>query len=106
MEVWEYEMTTTGAFAHLCEVMQNQGSIRDRRAISLVRKEICRLYDLVGAATAPKNPKLIGWRMADYTNETDSVDTARNWSCNVSVLPIFAGDPNTKLNAAPKSGGG
>lgn len=44
-------------------------------------------------------PKLIGWRMADYTNETDSIDTARNWSSNVSVLPIFDGDPNTKLVA-------
>ncbi|WP_213947963.1 hypothetical protein [Luteibacter sp. dw_328] len=46
-------------------------------------------------------PKLIGWRMADYTNETDSIDTARNWSSNVSVLPIFDGDPNTKLVATP-----
>jgi hypothetical protein len=45
-------------------------------------------------------PRLIGWRMADYTAETEDAETARNWSANVPVLPIFEGDPNTKLMAA------
>lgn len=45
----------------------------------------------------PKNPKLIGWRMADYTAETADPAQAQNWAANVSVLPIFEGDPNTKL---------
>lgn len=46
-------------------------------------------------------PKLIGWRMADYTAETSDPEKAKNWSSNVTVLPIFEGDPNTKLSAAP-----
>jgi hypothetical protein len=45
-------------------------------------------------------PKLIGWRMADYTAETADPEQAKNWSANVKVLPIFEGDPNTKLSEA------
>ncbi|KAF1008942.1 MAG: hypothetical protein GAK28_00574 [Luteibacter sp.] len=41
--------------------------------------------------------RLIGWRMADYTAETSDPATAKNWSANVPVLPIFEGDPNTKI---------
>lgn len=48
------------------------------------------------ASTAPK---LIGWRSADYTMETSDPDKAKNWSNNMEVLPIFEGDPNTKLPA-------
>jgi hypothetical protein len=60
--------------------------------------QIERLYRELGV-----QPKLIGWRMADYTNETASIETARNWSSNVAVLPIFEGDPNTKLMAASQA---
>lgn len=42
-------------------------------------------------------PKLLGWRMSDYTNETADVNVARNWCANVPISPIFEGDPNTKL---------
>jgi len=43
---------------------------------------------------------LIGWRMADYANETSDPKMAKNWSAHVDVFPIFEGDPNTRL-AAP-----
>jgi CubicO group peptidase (beta-lactamase class C family) len=58
-----------------------------------------------GHRVVPVEPKLIGWRTADYTHETDSVEMARNWSANVAVLPIFEGDPNTKIAASPSAGG-
>lgn len=44
-------------------------------------------------------PKLIGWRTADYTYETADPDKAKNWSANVAIVPIFEGDPNTMLSA-------
>ena len=44
--------------------------------------------------------KLIGWRTGDYLHETADRDKALNWIGNVEVLPIFEGDPNTKLQAA------
>lgn len=44
--------------------------------------------------------RLIGWRSADYTMETADPDMAKNWANNVDVLPIFEGDPNTKLVAS------
>lgn len=47
--------------------------------------------------------KLIGWRMADYTRETDDIEVARNWSNAVDVLPVFEGDVNTGLGV--KGGG-
>lgn len=49
-----------------------------------------------------QKPKLIGWRMADYTYETADRAVARGWACKVSVLPIFEGDPNTGLAARPE----
>lgn len=58
-----------------------------------------------GHRIVPVEPKLIGWRTADYTAETADPDKAKNWSSNVAVLPIFEGDPNTNLNAAPTGGG-
>ena len=45
-------------------------------------------------------PKLIGWRTADFLNETTDIKLARNWDVHYEVLPIFEGDPNTKLEAA------
>ena len=47
--------------------------------------------------------KLIGWRTENYLWETDDPDKARNWEPNIGVLPIFEGDPNTKLAAPPAS---
>lgn len=44
--------------------------------------------------------RLIGWRMADYTDETADPALAKNWATAVGVLPIFEGDVNTKLIAA------
>lgn len=44
-------------------------------------------------------PKLIGWRTENFLWETDDVDKARNWEPNIGVLPIFEGDPNTKLGS-------
>jgi hypothetical protein len=46
-------------------------------------------------------PKLIGWRTSDYLMETSDVDKAKNWEVHYEMLPIFEGDPNTKL-AAPQ----
>lgn len=46
--------------------------------------------------TAPTK-KLIGWRMADYTEETTDPEKAKNWAMAVGVLPIFEGDVNTSL---------
>ncbi|MDK2557275.1 hypothetical protein QL288_22915 [Citrobacter youngae] len=44
--------------------------------------------------------RLIGWRAADYTDETSDPALAKNWAVAVGVLPIFEGDVNTKLSAA------
>ncbi|RQH70030.1 hypothetical protein IPC102_09680 [Pseudomonas aeruginosa] len=44
------------------------------------------------------DPRLIGWRTDNYLWETSDPDVAKNWEGNVGVLPIFEGDPNTKLN--------
>lgn len=44
--------------------------------------------------------RVIGWRMADYTDETADPALAKNWASAVDVLPIFEGDVNTKLSAA------
>lgn len=46
-------------------------------------------------------PKLIGWRTENFLWETDDVEKARNWEPNIGVLPIFEGDPNTKLYTHP-----
>jgi hypothetical protein len=47
-------------------------------------------------------PKLIGWRTADFLNETTDIRSARNWEVHYEVLPIFEGDPNTKLTTPPQ----
>jgi hypothetical protein len=47
-------------------------------------------------------PKLIGWRTADFLNETTDIKLARNWEVHYEVLPIFEGDPNTKLVTTPQ----
>ncbi|WP_192941420.1 MULTISPECIES: hypothetical protein [Yersinia] len=46
----------------------------------------------------PKQKKLIGWRMEDFTHETTDIEVARNWAPNVGVLPIFEGDINTSIS--------
>lgn len=49
-------------------------------------------------AHEPQQKKLIGWRMEDYTHETNSIELARNWAPNIGVLPIFEGDINTRIS--------
>ena len=51
-------------------------------------------------AELPSQKRLIGWRMADYTDETADPALAKNWATTVDVLPIFEGDVNTKLSPA------
>lgn len=51
-------------------------------------------------AEHPGQKRLIGWRMADYTDETADPALAKNWATAVDVLPIFEGDVNTKLSVA------
>jgi hypothetical protein len=46
-------------------------------------------------AQAPK--RLIGWRTSDYLNETADPAMAKNWEPHHDLLPIFEGDPHTKL---------
>jgi len=46
-------------------------------------------------------PKLIGWRTADFLNETTDIKKARSWEVHYEVLPIFEGDSNTKLATPP-----
>lgn len=55
-------------------------------------------------AELPGQKRLIGWRMADYTDETADPALAKNWATAVDVLPIFEGDVNTKLTAAAGKG--
>lgn len=57
-----------------------------------------RIAELETQLRQPKQKKLIGWRMEDYTHETTSIELARNWSPNVGVLPIFEGDINTSIS--------
>lgn len=46
-------------------------------------------------------PRLIGWRTADYLEETNDQKVASNWAPNVAVLPIFEGDAITRLPHVP-----
>lgn len=46
-------------------------------------------------------PRLIGWRTADYLEETNDHKVASNWAPNVAVLPIFEGDAITRLPNVP-----
>ncbi|MDG3721567.1 hypothetical protein L5B98_05785 [Pseudomonas aeruginosa] len=50
-------------------------------------------------ANVVRQPRLIGWRTDNYLWETNDPAVAKNWEGNVGVLPIFEGDPNTKLQA-------
>lgn len=68
------------------------------RAILALRPQAVPMTDEPQSA-----PKLIGWRTENFLWETDDPDKARNWEPNVGVLPIFEGDPNTKLTAAPQA---
>ncbi|WJN61321.1 Arc family DNA-binding protein [Pseudomonas sp. SO81] len=70
-----------------------------------IRQEL--LLDALERATnqrahqALQQPRLIGWRTADYLFETADRAVADNWSAHNTMLPIFEGDPVTKL-AAPE----
>ena len=50
-------------------------------------------------------PQLLGWRTEDYLMETADPAAAKNWEPHYRLLPIFEGDPYTKL-AAPTSSAG
>lgn len=75
--------------------------IQEFEAASFLEEYIDHLNECKAMPIDLTRAKRIGWRTADYTAETDSLDKARNWSANVAILPIFEGDPNTEL-----SGGG
>lgn len=55
-------------------------------------------------AQAEQTKRLIGWRAADYTEETSDPEMAKNWAAVVGVLPVFEGDINTRLQAEQLSG--
>jgi hypothetical protein len=52
---------------------------------------------------AQPEPKLIGWRTDNYLKETNDKSLAENWEHHHKILPIFEGDPHTKL-AQPDHG--
>lgn len=70
-----------------------------------VRQELL-LDALEKAANGPglviATPRLIGWRTADYLMETADRAVADNWAPHYQMLPIFEGDPITKLTATPQ----
>ena len=55
----------------------------------------------VAQPVADERKRVIGWRTEEYLYETADPVMAKNWEGNVRVLPIFEGDPNTKLVAPP-----
>lgn len=74
-----------------------------REGYELAKREALEGRESVTKASAPK---LIGWRTDDYLIETSDPDKARNWEVHHKILPIFEGDPYTKLHAGsppPKS---
>lgn len=104
---WRCGYTATTICAHL-GLLTPKGcaSALGLRFISEhVHRETKRLKDELEAAEKliaelPGQKRLIGWRMADYTDETADPALAKNWATAVDVLPIFEGDVNTKLSAA------
>lgn len=81
------------------------GYDRDEFNEALTPSTVLALLDELEAAEKriaelPGQKRLIGWRMADYTDETADPALAKNWANAVDVLPIFEGDVNTKLTAA------
>lgn len=63
-----------------------------------------RLHIAAPAVQAEQTKRLIGWRTADYTEETSDPEMAKNWAAVVGVLPVFEGDINTRLQAEQLSG--
>jgi hypothetical protein len=60
------------------------------------------LTDQLRQPAAPVGvPKLLGWRTDDYLMETADRKKAENWSTVHTMLPIFEGDPYTKLAPLP-----
>ena len=55
-------------------------------------------------AQGQRKPRLLGWRTSDYHMETDEKAKADNWDQHHELLPIFEGDPYTKLEAVSPSG--
>lgn len=56
---------------------------------------------LRATTTTSAQPRLIGWRTADYLMETADPKIAENWEIHYQILPIFEGDAITKLPSAP-----
>ncbi|TWI04852.1 hypothetical protein IP90_00992 [Luteimonas cucumeris] len=75
------------------------GTEPDDPPISVVLSSIETALRLSAGADCPK--RLIGWRTGDYLYETADRSLAMSLQGNYEVLPIFEGDPNTKL-AAPR----
>jgi hypothetical protein len=89
--------------ADLLESMASSYGQTFKSHAALVR-ELAKLVKHDGALAEQQEQeprKLIGWRTDDYLNETADKKIAENWSVHYSMLPIFDGDPHTKLYAAP-----
>lgn len=84
---------------------------QDRECPSTTRQAIAAIDAALSAqpqpapaeAAQPVAPvrRLIGWRTDDYLNETADKKKADNWAQHYNLLPIFEGDPHTKLTATP-----
>jgi len=99
----EFKKSAARFLAALSELRSLKPTRASDAALTEVKTIKERVRELLAADELRKQkPKLIGWRMADYTYETADLATAQNWSANVSVLPIFEGDPNTMLAARPE----
>ncbi|CNJ88362.1 phage-like protein [Yersinia aldovae] len=66
--------------------------------IERIEKAESELSAATETCSQPIQKKLIGWRMEDYTEETNKIELARNWAPNVGVMPIFEGDINTRIS--------
>ncbi len=67
---------------------------------------LAQLLDRLSASAQQAEPvakRLIGWRTSDYLMETSDREKAKNWEAHYEMLPIFEGDPDTKLAATAPS---
>lgn len=80
--------------AELARTLFRLGKVADEAV--LAESEFTQAKQEVNAV---RQPHLIGWRTDNYLWETSDPEVAKNWEGNVGVLPIFEGDPNTKLSA-------
>ena len=59
--------------------------------------DVIKAIEALRTALAQTEPKLIGWRTDNYLLETSDKRMAENWEVHYKILPIFEGDPHTKL---------